>query len=186
MDNALPKFDLPEDWLTGTDISKELLGLYKNYPVRLKCEIIALCMGGEIEASVNLNHFTVRKNDMITLMPGSILQINNLDGDLKIYFLGFSSRYVERNDKSKTLLETIYSTTRKPKMTLSEKGADMVEKYYQLMINVYENFDEKIRQEIADNIFADTHKGIALIYKKKSVKMPPKDLLQRTVRLNRI
>lgn len=170
MDNALPKFDLPEDWLTGTDISKELLGLYKNYPVRLKCEIIALCMGGEIEASVNLNHFTVRKNDMITLMPGSILQINNLDGDLKIYFLGFSSRYVERNDKSKTLLETIYSTTRKPKMTLSEKGADMVEKYYQLMINVYENFDEKIRQEIADNIFADTHKGIALIYKKKSVK----------------
>lgn len=170
MDNALPKFDLPEDWLTGTDISKELLGLYKNYPVRLKCEIIALCMGGEIEASVNLNHFNVRKNDMITLMPGSIFQINELKGELKIFFLGFSSRYVEKNDKAKTLLETIYSTMRKPKMTLSEKGADMVEKYYQLMINVYENFDEKIRQEIADNIFADTHKGIALIYKKKSVK----------------
>ena len=170
MDNALPKFDLPEDWLAGTDISKELLGLYKNYPVRLKCEIIALCMGGEIEASVNLNHFNVRKNDMITLMPGSIFQINELKGELKIFFLGFSSRYVEKNDKAKTLLETIYSTMRKPKMTLSEKGADMVEKYYQLMINVYENFDEKIRQEIADNIFADTHKGIALIYKKKSVK----------------
>lgn len=166
--NTLPKFDLPEDWLAGTDISKELLGLYKNYPVRLKCEIIALCMGGEIEASVNLNHFTVKKNDMITLMPGSIFQINDLKGELKIFFLGFSSRYVERNDKSKTLLETIYSTMRKPKMTLSENGANMVEKYYRLMIEVYENFDEKIRQEIAENIFADTHKGIALIYKKKS------------------
>ena len=37
MDNTIPKFDLPENWLAGTDISKELLGLYKNYPMtRLK------------------------------------------------------------------------------------------------------------------------------------------------------
>ena len=131
MDNTIPKFDLPEDWLSGTDISIELLGMYKNYPVRLKCEIIALCMDGEIEASVNLNHLTVRKNDIITLMPGSIFQINDLKGDLKIYFLGFSSRYIEKNDKSKILLDAM---------------------------------------EIADNIFTDVHKGISLIYKKKSVK----------------
>ena len=94
MDNQLPKFDLPEYWIAGTDISKELLGLYKNYPVRLECEIIALCMDGEIEVSVNLNHITVRRNDMITLIPGSIFQINELKGELKIYFLGFSSKYV--------------------------------------------------------------------------------------------
>lgn len=104
MDNTIPKFDLPEDWLSGTDISKELLGMYKNYPVRLKCEIIALCMDGEIEASVNLNHLTVRKNDIITLMPGSIFQINDLKGDLKIYFLGFSSRYIEKTTNRKFYL----------------------------------------------------------------------------------
>lgn len=170
MDNTIPKFDLPEDWLSGTDISKELLGMYKNYPVRLKCEIIALCMDGEIEASVNLNHLTVRKNDIITLMPGSIFQINDLKGDLKIYFLGFSSRYIEKNDKSKILLDAIYSTLGKPKLSLSDEGAVMTEKYYNLMIDVYEHFDEKIRMEIADNIFTDVHKGISLIYKKKSVK----------------
>lgn len=170
IDGTLPKFDLPEDWLTGTDISKELLGLYKNYPVRLKCEIIAFCMDGEIEASVNLNHITVRKNDIITLMPGTIFQINDLQGNLKIYFLGFSSKYVEQNDKAKTLLDTIYITLGRPKITLSDNGSSMVEKYYKLMIDIYENFDEKIRQEIAQNIFNDTHKGISLLYKKKSVK----------------
>ncbi|MCF2593375.1 AraC family transcriptional regulator [Bacteroides caecigallinarum] len=168
MDKALPKFDLPEDWLAGTDISKELLGLYKNYPVRLKCEIIALCMGGEIEASVNLNNITVREKDIITLMPGSIFQIKDLKGELKIFFIGFSSKYVEREDKAKTLLDTIYSTMRKPKMTLSETGARMAEKYYNLMIEMYEYFDEKIKSEIAHNIFTDTHKGISLLYKKKS------------------
>lgn len=168
MDNTIPKFDLPENWLAGTDISKELLGLYKNYPVRLKCEIMALCMDGEIEASVNLNHITVNKNDIITLMPGSIFQINDLNGDLKIYFVGFSSKYVENNDKAKILLDAIYSTLGKPKISLSDKGAMMTEKYFKLLIDIYEMSDEKLKQEIADNIFADTHKGISLIYKKKT------------------
>ena len=168
MDNTIPKFDLPENWLAGTDISKELLGLYKNYPVRLKCEIMALCMDGEIEASVNLNHITVNKNDIITLMPGSIFQINDLKGDLKIYFVGFSSKYVENNDKAKILLDAIYSTLGKPKISLSDKGAMMTEKYFKLLIDIYEMSDEKLKQEIADNIFADTHKGISLIYKKKT------------------
>ena len=168
MDNTIPKFDLPENWLAGTDISKELLGLYKNYPVRLKCEIMALCMEGEIEASVNLNHITVNKNDIITLMPGSIFQINDLKGDLKIYFVGFSSKYVENNDKAKILLDAIYSTLGKPKISLSDKGAMMTEKYFKLLIDIYEMSDEKLKLEIADNIFADTHKGISLIYKKKT------------------
>ena len=168
MDNTIPKFDLPEDWLAGTDISKELLGLYKNYPVRLKCEIMALCMDGEIEASVNLNHITVNKNDIITLMPGSIFQINDLNGDLKIYFVGFSSKYVENNDKAKILLDAIYSTLGKPKISLSDEGAMMTEKYFKLLIDIYEMSDEKLKLEIADNIFADTHKGISLIYKKKT------------------
>lgn len=170
MDNTIPKFDLPEDWLAGTDISKELLSLYKNYPVRLKCEIMALCMDGEIEASVNLNHITVKKNDIITLMPGSIFQINDLDGDLKIYFVGFSSNYVEHNDKSKILLDAIYSTLGKPKISLSDRGALMTEKYFKLLIDIYEMFDDKLKREIADNIFSDAHKGISMIYKKKTDK----------------
>ena len=168
MDNTIPKFDLPENWLAGTDISKELLGLYKNYPVRLKCEIMALCMDGEIEASVNLNHITVNKNDIITLMPGSIFQINDLNGDLKIYFVGFSSKYVEHNDKAKILLDAIYSTLGKPKISLSDKGAMMTEKYFKLLIDIYEMFDDKLKREIADNIFSDAHKGISMIYKRKT------------------
>ena len=168
MDNTIPKFDLPENWLAGTDISKELLGLYKNYPIRLKCEIMALCMDGEIEASVNLNHITVNKNDIITLMPGSIFQINDLNGDLKIYFVGFSSKYVENNDKAKILLDAIYSTLGKPKISLSDKGAMMTEKYFKLLIDIYEMFDDKLKREIADNIFSDAHKGISMIYKRKT------------------
>ena len=74
----LPKIDLPEEWLIGTGVNKALLSLY-IFPCRLKSEIFVLCMEGEIEASVNLNRITVRANDFVTIMPGSILQIHSVN-----------------------------------------------------------------------------------------------------------
>lgn len=168
MEKDLPKIDLPEDWVIGTDINKELLSLYTNYPVRLKCEIFVLCMEGEVEASVNLNHISVRGNDVITLMPGSIFQIHSINGDLKIYFLGFSSQYLEQASQSHSMLEAIYSTLGRPIITLKPEGAKMLEEYLQFLIRMYEGMSEKIRNEITSNLYADIHKGISILYKSKN------------------
>lgn len=166
MDKNIPKIDLPEDWLIGTDISKELLGLYKNFPIRLKCEIIALCMDGEIDAMVNLNYIKVKKYDVITLVPGTIFQINDIIGNLKIYFLGFSSGYIEQKERSKALVETIIRTMRNPLISLKEEGALMLEEYMRMLIKMYEYFDDNMRADITPNLFADVHKGISIIYKR--------------------
>ena len=56
MEKEIPKIDLPEEWVVGTDLKPELLRLYTDYPVRLKCEMLAFCMEGEISASVNINN----------------------------------------------------------------------------------------------------------------------------------
>lgn len=42
----LPKLDIPEDWIVGKDISREILNMYTNFPCRLKAGIFVLCMGG--------------------------------------------------------------------------------------------------------------------------------------------
>lgn len=168
MEKELPKIDLPEEWVIGTGISKELLGLYTNYPVRLKCEIFVLCMGGQAKASVNLNHVTVRENDVITLTPGTIFQIHGLEGDLKIYFLGFSSQYMGHSDQTRSMLETILFTLGRPVISLRPEGARMLEEYLCFLINLYERLPEKMRPEITPNLFADIHKGISILYKSRS------------------
>ena len=122
MDKELPKIDLPEDWLAGTDINKELLALYTNFPVRLKCEIFVLCMEGTVEATLNLNKIKVQPKSLITLIPGSIFQINRIEGNLRIYILGFSSQYIEDNSQTHFLLDTMYHTLGKPVYLLSEEG----------------------------------------------------------------
>lgn len=167
-EKELPKIDLPEDWVIGTDISKELLSLYTNYPVRLKCEIFVLCMDGEVEASVNLNHISVRGNDVITLMPGTIFQIHKVEGNLKIYFLGFSSQYVEHSDQAHSMLEAVLFTLGRPVIALKPEGALMLESYMQFLIRMYEYFPEKVRREISPNLYADLHKGISIVYRSRS------------------
>ena len=173
MEQELPKIDLPEEWIAGTDISKELLSLYKNYPIRLKCEIVVLCISGEIEALINLNHIIVKPFDVITLVPGTIFQVNDIKGDLKIYFLGFSAEYLENKERSKSLLQAIFYTLGRPQISLSVKEASTIQKYYELLIDIYENYDENIRPQIAENVFIDIHKTINMLYGKFTAKENP-------------
>ncbi len=168
IEKELPKIDFPENWLIGTDISKELLSLYCNYPVRLKCEIFVLCMDGEIEVSVNLNRISIRKNDVVTLVPGTIFQIHSVEGNLKIYFLGFSSTYIEEANLSHTLLDLIYFTLGRPVLSIKTEGASLFEDYLKLLIRMFEFFPEKVRAEMAPNLYANIHKGISLLYRGQS------------------
>lgn len=172
-EKELPKIDLPEDWVIGTDIKKELLSLYTNYPIRLKCEIFALCIEGKVEASVNLNHITVKANDFVTLTPGSIFQVNSIEGNLNIYFLGFSSKYIEQTDQPRSTFDTIYFTLGRPVIHLRAEGARIMEQYFRFLIGLYEHFPDKIKQEISTNLYADIHKGISIIYRSSSTERGP-------------
>lgn len=162
----LPQIDLPEEWVAGTDISKELLSMYTNFPCRLKAEIIVLCMDGEIEATLNLNHIKVEKNQIVVLMPGSIFQIDKVEGNLQIYVLGFSSEYCASHHMSASAFSAIYFTLERPLIRLKEEAATLMQGYFRLLISLFENLNETIRKEIAGNVYADAHKGLYLFYQK--------------------
>lgn len=55
MEQELPKIDITEDFVIGSnaDIDLNILNLYTRCPCRLKAEIFVLCMNGSIEASIN-------------------------------------------------------------------------------------------------------------------------------------
>ena len=172
-EKELPKIDLPEEWVIGTDINKDLLNLYTHYPVRLKCEMFVLCTRGEVKALINLNEVQVHANDVITLMPGTIFQINEIIGELKIYFLGFSSSFIEQSGQSHSMLDAIFLTLGRPVITLKPEGTIMMEQYLQMVIAMYEKLNEKVRHWITPNLYNDVHTGISILYKSRQYdKMP--------------
>ena len=69
----LPQLDLPVDFIVGSDVTEHILKFY-NRTCRLKATIFVLCMEGELTASVNLKEYTIRRNDFLALMPGSLIR----------------------------------------------------------------------------------------------------------------
>lgn len=175
MENDIPKIDLPDDWVIGSLSQQDvgLLGLYANYPCRLKAEIFVLCMNGSIEASIDLNRFQAKANSFITILPGSIFQIHKIEGDFKIYFMGFSSKFLEHVNILKTVMEMIYLIKERPVIPLKESATLLLEDYFSLLIKTYNFCGAKLNREITSHLFSGMHLGVGAMYRDKAyVKAP--------------
>lgn len=173
MEKEIPKIDLPGNMIIGTDISREILNLYTNFPCRLKAEIFVLCMQGEIEASIDLNRIFVKAFDFITILPGSVFQIHEITGDLKIYFMGFSSQFLDQVNMLKATMDIIYLIKERPVISLREKAARLMEYYFSLLIKTNDFFDTKVNVEITSHLFSGMCIGVGAMYRDKNhVKTP--------------
>lgn len=165
MNTELPKIDIPEDMIIDTmrSHSTGILLSYANFPCRLKAQIWILCTGGQLEASINLTRFTVRKNDFITLLPGTILQIHKIEGDWEIYFMGFSSAFIESIQLSKPALDILYAVKESPALTLSPDIMPLIKQYFDLLIQTDRSHKIKNR-EMTKHLWYTILHGLGEIY----------------------
>ena len=169
MENDIPKIDLPDNWvigkLTQNDIS--LLSLYANYPCRLKAGIFAFCRKGDIEASLNLTRYRVKANTLITVQPGTILQIHKVEGDVEIYFMGFSSDFINRTDTRKPAIDIHYAVKDYPIIEIKEQRTELLEDYFSLLLKVYETFGPSVNEALLNHLLSGILIGLNVLYKDK-------------------
>ena len=63
-----PQVDLPVDLIAWTDVTEDILNIYKQ-SCRLKACIFALCIEGSITVSINLMDTEIKQGDFVTLLP---------------------------------------------------------------------------------------------------------------------
>lgn len=174
MEKDIPKIDLPQDWVIGKlsagDIG--LLNLYANYPCRLKAGIFVLCLSGEVEASINLTQFKVEPGSFITILPGTIFQIHKVDGDLQIYFMGFSSDFLNKANVSKSVMDMHYIVKDNPIYQPKENALPLLKDYFELLIKTYELCTAQLSQGIIDHLFTGISMGISTMYKSQIADKP--------------
>ena len=61
-----PQVDLPTEVLAWTNVTEDILNIYKQ-SCRLQACIVAICTEGSMKASINLLDYEIRPNDLITL-----------------------------------------------------------------------------------------------------------------------
>lgn len=177
MENDIPKIDLPQDWVIGKLTEKDLglLNLYANYPCRLKAGIFALVLSGRVDASINLTRSEVEPCSFITLLPGSIFQIHRIEGDLSVYFMGFSSDFINQAHVGKAFMEMHYMVKDSPVFALHERAASLLIDYFELLIKIYATDASGLGlgRTFINHLFAGIFLGVSAMYKAQTEEKAP-------------
>lgn len=96
-ENNIPIVDCPYgDYMIG-DASGKLMNEYGRYPCKIKCGVYALLVRGTAHATINVNEYDFKANDILLLEPGSFLLIREFSEDALVYWIVFSSRFLEKH-----------------------------------------------------------------------------------------
>lgn len=125
-----PQVDLPVDVIAWTEVTEDILNIYKQ-SCRLKACIFVLCIEGSITASINLRDIEVKQSDFITLPPGSIIQVYEQKAKLRLGFIGFSSQSVERVNIIQSCA-SLLTLSKYPVISLPPQVASYWEKFFEL------------------------------------------------------
>lgn len=130
-----PHVDLPVDLIGWTEVTEEVLNIYKQ-ACRLKACIFALCVEGSITVSINLMETEVKQHDFVTLLPGSIIQFNEQKEKVRLAFIGFSAHCVTRVNLIQSALASFPIILEYPVITLDDTIASYIREYFALLARV--------------------------------------------------
>lgn len=164
--DALPKFDLPVDFVANDSITGDILNQYSRFPCKIKAGIFILCVEGMVKATVNLMEVDIRKNDFVVLLPGSFIQIHEVSGDTRVCVAGFSSGFMDSGNYVQTLLESMPTILNYPVVSLDDKVADVFRNVYLLLINAYTLPNTLDNKEILRSILTIFLQGAKDLYKR--------------------
>lgn len=166
IDDALPKFDLPVDFVTDDSITGDILNQYGHFPCHIKAGVFVLCTRGTVRATINLSEYTITHNDFVTVLPGSFIQIHEVSSDTRVCFAGFSSEFISRVSYVETYLDFLPMILDNPIMTLQEEVAQLYRNAFSLLIRAYSLPNTLDNKEILMSIFTIFFQGVGELYKR--------------------
>lgn len=165
MNLEFPQVDLPSEVLAWTDVTEDILNIYRQSS-RLQACIVAICMEGTLKATINLLDYEIHPNDLITLLPESIIQQKDKTQKVRLCFAGFSSGCVERTNLIQSIGEVYSKLIEHPVIPLSKEIASYLKDYFSLISRISCNDSFEIVPELADISLQTILTSIHLIYRK--------------------
>ena len=130
-----PQVDLPVDLIAWTDVTEDILNIYKQ-SCRLKACIFALCIEGSITVSINLMDTEIKQGDFVTLLPGTIIQFYGQKEKVRIGFAGFSEHCLNGVNIIQSTMNSYSKIIEAPVIPLNEPIASYFKDYFSLLARI--------------------------------------------------
>ena len=163
--NNLPLLDLPVGFVVSTAVTEQILGFYKQ-TCRLKAGIFALCVSGTLKASINLKEYTLHPGDLVTLIPGSIIQFCEETDAVQLSFIGFSSSFMEGVNLIQSTTDNVTTIYEHPVLPLDIKKTQQLNDFLKLLERIVME-EGKTNPEIVKHTLQGLMIGIGDLYRGK-------------------
>lgn len=164
INETIPLFDLPVDFLVDDNIRGNILELYKMFPCQIKAGIFALCIEGEIKVTLNLHEYTVRKNDFVVIIPGSFIQIHSAGSQARVAFMGFSSNFIHAMNYWKYMTDHLSIALIHPIIPLPESNASFFLDTFSLLTKAANGQIQLFNKQIITSIMDIFYNALKIIY----------------------
>ena len=162
--NSFPRYDIPIDYIMDNALTGKILELYKMFPAKIKAGVFAVCLKGEVKATLNLSEYNVKENDFVTIIPGSFLQIHDVAPDTLIAFVGFSSSFINTIHFWKNITTNLASIINNPIISLHRETAEFFRDTISILIKAAETPEKLLNKEIMVHIVEILYNTLSTIY----------------------
>lgn len=186
--DSFPKYDIPIDYIMDDALTGRILEFYKMFPAKIKAGVFAICLKGEVKATLNLSEYIVKENDFVTILPGSFLQIHDVTEDTVIAFIGFSSSFINTVHFWKNITTSLASIINTPIIHLKKETAEFFKGTISILIKGEESPDKLLNREIMMHVLEIIYNTLSTIYPQYTQSGPEKnpreyDVLREFIRL---
>ena len=127
---------------------------------------VAICTEGSMKASINLLDYEIRPNDLITLLPGTIIQFRERTEKVCLCFAGFSAHCAGRINLMKNIGNAYPKLIEQPVVPLNEEVASYLKDYFALLSRASCNENFEMDSELVELSLQTILTSIRLIYHK--------------------
>lgn len=162
--DSFPRYDIPIDYIMDDALTGGILEMYRMFPAKIKAGIFAICLRGEVKATLNLSEYTVKENDFVTIIPGSLMQIHKVAPDTLIAFLGFSSSFINTINFWKNITTNLASIINNPIVPLKKETAEFYRDTVSWLIKGAETPDRLLNKEIMTHVVEILYNTLSTVY----------------------
>lgn len=121
------------NFIVKDNIDKKYLNKYSLFPRNINKGIFLLCVSGKATVSINLRNQTIKQDDFIVLLPGSIIHVIETSEDIMFYYVGVSKEYLTNLDFIKSTINIYPIITEHPVLSMDSSIATLYKEGYQLL-----------------------------------------------------
>ena len=147
----IPLLDCPSDYFVG-DATGSVMNEYGRFPCKIKCGVYAFLVRGTASATLNITKYDLKAGDVVWMESGSFLLIHEFSEDALVYYLLFSSAFLERNTSRLRLNFTTFDL-QSPLMHTTPERSSLLENAFKLLLQAINCQPSAVNSNIMAQIY---------------------------------